>query len=41
MVSELPLAVVADTLNLSASTIDRWARSIGAPWQTYAGRPRT
>jgi len=40
MVSELPLAVVADTLNLSPSTIDRWARSIGTPWQTYAGRPR-
>lgn len=41
MVSELPGPVVADALNLSPSTVDRWARSVAAPWQNYANRPRS
>jgi hypothetical protein len=39
MVTELPGSVVANALNLHPSTIDRWARSLAAPWQTYASRP--
>jgi len=39
MVTELPGPVVADALNLHPSTIDRWARSLAAPWQDYASRP--
>ncbi len=41
MVSELPGPVIADALNLSPSTVDRWARSVAAPWQNYANRPRS
>jgi hypothetical protein len=36
MVSELPTPVVADALNLSPGTIDRWARSLATSWQPYA-----
>lgn len=38
MVTELPGPVVAHALNLHPSTIDRWARSLAAPWQNYATR---
>ena len=39
MVTELPGPVVANALNLHPNPIDRWARSLAAPWQTYASRP--
>ena len=39
MVTELPGPVVANALNLHPNTIERWARSLAAPWQTYACRP--
>lgn len=41
MGSELPGPVVADALNLRPSTVDRWARSVAAPWQNCANRPRS
>ena len=34
MITELPGPVVANALNLHPSTIDRWARSLAAGWQT-------